>query len=117
MLLRPSMSEGKNYVWTDENGQMRVGKSRVLLEGVIYPFRAGQSPESIRRSYPVLDLEEVYGAITHYLARRDEVDAYLARQESQWDRAEAEQERNPPPALKHLRSFLATRAEDPQGAK
>jgi uncharacterized protein (DUF433 family) len=111
------MSEAKTYVWTDEHGEMRVGTSRVLLEGVIYPFLAGQSPESIRRSYPVLDLEEVYGAITYYLAHREEVDSYLARQEAQWDQAEAEQERNPPPALKHLRSFLATRAKDPQGAK
>ena len=111
------MSEGKSYVWADEHAQRRVGKTRVLLDGIVHAFKAGRSPESIRRSYPALDLEEVYGAITYYLAHKDEVEGYLTRQEELWDEAEAEQERNPPPALRHLRSFIKAPAPEREGAR
>jgi hypothetical protein len=42
-----------------------------------YPVFTGQSPENIAQAFPVLTLEQVYGAVTFYLARRDEVDRYL----------------------------------------
>lgn len=56
-----------------------IAGSRVSLDSVVYAFLAGQTPESIAQSFPVLSLEQVYGAITFYLAHRDEVDDYLAR--------------------------------------
>jgi hypothetical protein len=45
----------------------------------VYAFVEGQTAESIAQSFPLLSLEQVYGAIAFYLANRDEVDAYLAR--------------------------------------
>jgi len=35
----------------------------------------------IAQSFPVLSLEQVYGAIAFYLANRSEIDAYLAKAE------------------------------------
>jgi len=54
-----------------------VAQSRVSLDSIIYAFLNGQSAENIAQSFPVLTLEQVYGAITYYLANRAEIDAYL----------------------------------------
>ena len=58
------------------DGTYRISDTRVSLDAVVYAFREGLSPESIRESFPVLNLEEVYGAITVYLAHRTEIDRY-----------------------------------------
>ena len=62
-------------------GTYRIAGTRVSLESVVYVFRDGLSPESIRESFPVLNLEEVQGAITFYLAHQTEIDDYLAEGE------------------------------------
>ncbi|HEX9732409.1 MAG TPA: hypothetical protein VGG06_10530 [Thermoanaerobaculia bacterium] len=46
---------------------------------------SGQAPESIVRSFPLLSLEQVYGAITYYLAHREEVDAHLEQGETDYE--------------------------------
>lgn len=51
--------------------------TRVSLDSIIYQWREGLSPETIRECFPVLTLTQVYGAITYYLEHRTEVDAYL----------------------------------------
>jgi len=56
----------------------------------VYAFLQGSSPESIAQSFPVLSLEEVYGAMAYYLANQTEVDKYLQIQES--DSAESSQQ-------------------------
>jgi hypothetical protein len=43
----------------------------------VYAFREGHTAESLAQSFPVLTLEQVYGAITYYLAHREVIDAYL----------------------------------------
>jgi uncharacterized protein (DUF433 family) len=58
-------------------GVLRVGKSRVLLELVIYAYQQGESPEAIVEMYDTLDLAEVFAVIAYYLAHRAEVDEYL----------------------------------------
>lgn len=79
-----------SYVEVDPSGVMRVGASHVMLDSVLAAFSQGHSPETIRSQYPALSLEEVYGAITYYLSHRDEVDAYLRRQDGIWAAAEAQ---------------------------
>lgn len=59
----------------------RIAGSRVSLDSVVYSFLSGESPESITESFPTLSLEQVYGAITYYLANKPEVDAYLSEGE------------------------------------
>lgn len=48
-------------------------------------FNDGAAPESIRRSFPLLSLEQIYGAITFDLSRRQDIDAYLAESEAELD--------------------------------
>lgn len=44
---------------------------------MIHCWREGLSAESIRDEFPALTLEQVYGAIAHYLHNQAEIDAYL----------------------------------------
>ena len=58
-----------------------VSGTRVSLDSVVHAFVSGSSAETIAQAFPMLNLEQVYGAITFYLAHREEVDRYLeARQ-------------------------------------
>ena len=54
-----------------------VRGSRVSLDSVVYGFRDGESPETIRDNFPTLSLERIYGAIAFYLGHQAEIDAYL----------------------------------------
>ena len=70
----------KPYVEFKNRGYWIVG-TRVALDSVVYAFQQGKTPTEIVRSYPLLSLENVYGAIAFYLANRDDIDAYLASEE------------------------------------
>lgn len=59
------------------DGVYVVSGTRVSLDSIVHSFLSGQSAESIAQAFPVLALGQVYGAITYYLAHRDEVDRYL----------------------------------------
>lgn len=66
----------KSYV-EQRDGVYRIAGTRVSLDSVVYAFREGRTAESITQSFPLLDLEQVYGAIAFYLAHQAEIDAYL----------------------------------------
>lgn len=66
----------KDHVELGE-GAYRVAGNRVSLDSIVSCFHEGLSPESIAGSFPSLTLEQVYGAITFYLANRQKVDEYL----------------------------------------
>jgi uncharacterized protein (DUF433 family) len=76
----------KEYV-TPIDGAYRITDSRVSLDSVVYAWRDGLSPESIREHFPVLTLEEVYGAITFYLANQKAIDQYLSLSEAEFETA------------------------------
>jgi uncharacterized protein (DUF433 family) len=71
----------QEYVETHDGGYYVAG-SRVSLDSIVYAFLAGQSAEAIGQAFTVLTLEQVYGALTFYLAHREDVDEYLAAQRS-----------------------------------
>ena len=75
----------KQYI-EQRDGQYRVTGTRVSLDSIVYAFLEGKSAESIALSYPVLTLEEVYGAIAFYLSDRDTIDEYLRREREDFDR-------------------------------
>jgi hypothetical protein len=64
------------YVEWRDQGYWIPG-TRVSLDSLVHAFLSGQTAESIAQSFPTLSLEQVYGALTYYLAHRSEVDAYL----------------------------------------
>ncbi|MGQ0593402.1 MAG: DUF433 domain-containing protein [Gammaproteobacteria bacterium] len=66
----------KQYVEKLDDVYLLVGTS-VSLDSVVHAFWRGQTVESIAQSFPVLTLEQIYGALTFYLAHQAEVDTYL----------------------------------------
>jgi uncharacterized protein (DUF433 family) len=74
----------KQYVDVYDGGY-KIAGSRVSLDSVVIAFLQGLSPESIATDcFPTLTLEQVYGAITYYLAHRDEIDSYLENSDREY---------------------------------
>jgi uncharacterized protein (DUF433 family) len=67
------------------DGAYYIARTRVSLDSVVYAFLEGQTAESIAQSFPVLSLEQVYGAIAFYLANRADVDACLAKVRDEYE--------------------------------
>ncbi len=63
----------------------RLAGTRASLDSIVYAFWRGQTAESIAQSFPVLTLEQVYGALTFYLANKSEIDAYLKEAEAEFE--------------------------------
>jgi uncharacterized protein (DUF433 family) len=72
----------KSYI-EKRNGGLWIAGKRVSLDSIVYAFKRGASPETIKRSFPLLTLEEVYGALTFYLANQVETERYLSESEQQ----------------------------------
>jgi uncharacterized protein (DUF433 family) len=104
------MSTIKSYVRQDEHGALRVGATRVLLDSIVAAFDQGHSAETIAQQYPSLSLEEVYGAITYYLANKHEVDQYLCRQDEVWRQWREKAEAVTSPAVQRLRQAAQSEA-------
>jgi uncharacterized protein (DUF433 family) len=80
----------REYVEKRKDGYGVIG-SRVSLESLIIPFLEGAVPETLVDEFPTLSLEQVYGAITFYLAHRSEMDRYLKEVEVLWQEARKSQ--------------------------
>lgn len=90
----------KPYI-EERDGGYWVAGTRVSLDSVVWAFKRGASPESIKHSFPLLTLEHVYGAITYYLAHEEDIDRYLDASEHAFARQAAEirsnaRDANPP---------------------
>src|SRR6266571_4211790 len=73
-----------NYISADGDSY-RITDTRVSLDSIVYDYLSGLSPESIADNFDTLSLEQVYGAITYYLAHRTEVDPHLQRNRAKFD--------------------------------
>jgi uncharacterized protein (DUF433 family) len=74
---------GREYVERREDNYYISG-GRISMDSIIHAFRLGASPETIRQDFELLHLEEVYGAITFYLANQIALDRYLKSQHEEW---------------------------------
>ena len=67
----------------DNDGVVRVGKTRVTLDTVIKTFQNGATAEEIVYRYPSLKLADVYTTISFYLNHQQEVETYLQQRQNQ----------------------------------
>ncbi|MEM7114873.1 MAG: DUF433 domain-containing protein [Chloroflexota bacterium] len=97
-----------------EDGSIRIGKTRVLLELVVHAYNEGRSPEEIAISYPTLKLAEIYGAITYYLENQAQINSYIDKREleaeNMWATIEAD------PNQKQIRARLLSRLNQTNNA-
>jgi hypothetical protein len=56
-----------------ENDTYRVAATRVSLDSLIYAYLNGHTAEAIAQAFPLLTLEQVYGALASYLAHRETI--------------------------------------------
>ena len=65
------------------DGVYRVAGTRVALDSIVRRFWEGDAPEAIVQSFPVLTLEQVYGAIAYYLRHQACIDTYLQQAQAE----------------------------------
>jgi len=87
----------KEYIERRHESFYLIG-SRVPLAHIVREFQHGASPEAIRSHYPTLTLEQVYGAITFYLANKEDAEKDIVDREREED--EFEKTHPFPPELK-----------------
>lgn len=81
MALAPTAA--KQYVEQRDKGYW-IAETRISLDSVVYAFLEGDSPEHIAQNFPLLSLEQVYGAITFYLANQKLIDRYLEESKAEF---------------------------------
>jgi uncharacterized protein (DUF433 family) len=85
------------------SGGYYVAGTRISLDSVVYAFRGGESAETIQQNFPVLSLEQVYGAIAFYLGHTDQVDLNIVEGEEEARRSVAPLSQRNPEAWHRLR--------------
>jgi len=85
----------KEYV-EQRSGGYYISGTRVSLDSVVCAFLRGESPDGIAESFPALDLEQVLGALTYYVANREAVDRYLSEGRKEFEALREEAQRNHP---------------------
>ena len=96
---------------------IRIKGNRIDIEIVLEDYLEGASPEEILLRYPTLNLEKIHATILYYLAKTEEVEAYLERVRQLDEAAEQEQLRNPSPFVIELRERFAKVSQELLEAK
>lgn len=78
--------ERSEYI-EERNGGFYVAGTRVSLDSIVYSFKAGDSPETIRQNFSSLSLEQVYGAIAFYLAHEQKIASNIREGEEEIERS------------------------------
>lgn len=61
----------------DEDGSIRVGRTRVLFHLVIRAYQHGETAEGIIEMYDSLSIGDVYAVLAYYHANREQVDMFV----------------------------------------
>ena len=109
--------ELENYFDFIQEDVIRIKGNRIDIEIVLEDYLEGASPEEILLRYPTLDLEKIHATILYYLAKTEEVEAYLERVRQLDEAADQEQLRNPSPFVVKLRERLAKASQKLPEAK
>ena len=70
------------YVVRDDeilNGEPIIRGTRTPVRAIVETWRMGVSPEEIPEAMPHLTLSQVFGALTYYSDRQDEINDYIER--------------------------------------
>jgi uncharacterized protein (DUF433 family) len=77
-------------------GHLRIEGTRMTVNQIVTLYKQGYAAEEIADQYPHLTLAQVYAALTHYHANRQEVEADLSAEKLEAERLEKEYQ----PAMK-----------------
>jgi len=69
-------------------GRPRIAGTSVTVQRIVGWYKLGLTPEQIADEFGHLSLAQVYAALGHYHANRDEIEAAIAAEEEIADRLE-----------------------------
>jgi uncharacterized protein (DUF433 family) len=95
----------------DNDGTIRVGRSRVTLDTIITAHKQGDSPEKIQQDFDAVKLDDVYAVITYYLQHTEDVDAYLRKRKEEAEELRRTMEAEHPEIFVLQNKFRAILAE------
>jgi len=73
-----------------KGGSPHIAGTGITVRTIVRWYKLGLSPEEIAAEYPHLDLAQVYAALAHYHANREEMDTHMAAEEAESDKLEQE---------------------------
>jgi uncharacterized protein (DUF433 family) len=85
----------RDYIEQRDGGYYIEG-TRISLDSVVYAFLRGESPEGIAESFPALTLEQMFGALTFYMANRGRIDEYLSQSRREFEHMRLQARQNNP---------------------
>lgn len=64
-------------------GRVRIHGTRITVNQIAVMYKRGYSAEDIANEYPHLTMAQVYAALAHYHANREEIEADLSVEEQE----------------------------------
>jgi uncharacterized protein (DUF433 family) len=75
--IHESPGEDRVPLRVDEEGTIRVGKTRITLDVLLGDYLRGLTAKQIVEQLDSLTVADVYGALAYYHRHKDEIDDYL----------------------------------------
>jgi len=67
-------------------GRIRIEGTRITVHQIVTCYQQGLTPEEIADQYPHINLAQIYAALAHYHAKRDEIDRELEAENADFQR-------------------------------
>jgi uncharacterized protein (DUF433 family) len=64
-------------------GRLRIDGTRITVNQIVALYKQGDNAEDIADQYPHLTMAQVYTALAHYHANREEIEADLAAEKQE----------------------------------
>lgn len=71
-------------------GRLRIDGTRITVNQIVALYKQGYTAEDIADQYPHLTMAQVYTALAHYHAHREEIDADLTAEKNEANTLEEE---------------------------
>ncbi|GBF79437.1 hypothetical protein AsFPU1_0832 [Aphanothece sacrum FPU1] len=89
---------------------IRLKGTRIGIETILYDYiYHAKTPEEITKTYPSLNLEQVYATILYYLHDKENITNYLTEWIEHGEQMRERQKQNPPPVAEKLRKLREQR--------
>ena len=70
----------RDYFDFNSEIDIRIKGHRIAIQHVLNKYLQGKGPDELLCRFPTLSMEKIYATILFYLANKEEVEVYLARE-------------------------------------
>ena len=78
--MSPQKMELRDYFDFNSEIDIRIKGHRIAIQHVLNKYQQGMGPDELLHRFPTLSMEKIYATILYYLANKEEVEVYLARE-------------------------------------